>query len=196
MQRGRFIVFEGLDGSGKTTAIESLVPFLNDAYITREPSDGHVGQLIRKALTKQITLHPETFALLFAGDRYEHIQNEILPMLEKGRDVLCDRYYFSNLAYQGDVVDAEKILNFNSLATDCIRPDYVFFVDTPPDECLRRIQQGRECTEHFEKLDNLTSLQKLYNEAFERLEEQENLIRIDGMQTPQAIVDAIYQHLK
>ena len=191
MGKGRFIVFEGLDGSGKTTAIENLVPFLNDAYVTREPSDGHVGKLIRQALTKQITLHPETFALLFAADRYEHIQNEILPMLEAGRDVLCDRYYFSNLAYQGDVVDAEKILDFNSLATDRIRPDYVFYVDTPPQECLRRIQKGRESTELFEKLDKLTNVHALYKKAFERLADRENVICVDGTQTPQEIVEEI-----
>lgn len=196
MQRGRFIVFEGLDGSGKTTALEGLVPFLRDAYITREPSDGHVGKLIRQALTKQITLHPETFALLFAADRYEHIQNEILPMLEAGRDVLCDRYYFSNLAYQGDVVPAAQILNFNSMATDLIHPDYVFFIDTPAQECLRRIEKNRGETELFEKLDKLMNVQKLYNEAWSAVEDAENVIRIDGMQSPQQILEEISRFFK
>ena len=110
MDKGRFIVFEGLDGSGKTTAMEGLAARLKaenpdrKIYMTREPSDASVGKLIRQALTHQIVLQPKTFTLLFAADRYEHVVNEVLPALERGEDVFCDRYFFSNLAYQGDVV--------------------------------------------------------------------------------------------
>lgn len=190
--KGRFIVFEGLDGSGKTTAIERLQQCLSTAvYVTQEPSDGHVGKLIRQALTKQILLQPETLALLFAADRYEHIQNEVLPAVAAGRDVLCDRYYFSNLAYQGDVVDMEAILRFNSLATCRIRPDFVFYIDTPPEECLRRIHTGRSREELFERIEKLRSVQELYHSAFEQLQETETIIRIDGMQEPERIVQQI-----
>lgn len=185
--RGRFIVFEGLDGSGKTTALERLAAHLTDPLITREPSDGPVGKLIRQALTHQISFEPETFAPLFGADRYEHIMKEVLPALEAGRDVLCDRYYFSNLVYQGDVVSREMILNFNALSIHKIKPDQVFYINTPPEECLRRIHAGRDMVELFEKKEKLESVSRLYEEVFEFLKGKENICVIDGMQTPEEI---------
>ena len=194
MNKGRFIVFEGLDGSGKSTALEGLRQALQEKdpdkgqYLTREPSDGEVGRLIRRALTKEIVLHQKTFTLLFAADRYEHIQNEIKPALARGEDVFCDRYYFSNLAYQGDVATAAEILAFNQPARTLIRPDIVFFVDTPAEECMNRIHRGRDQEELFERLDKLKSVERLYKEAFDLLREEENIHRIDGLQTPETIV--------
>ncbi len=199
MNKGRFIVFEGLDGSGKTTALEGLKARLeaeHPVYMTREPSDGEVGRLIRRALTKEIVLQPKTFALLFAADRYEHLQNEVLPAVERGAYVICDRYYFSNLAYQGDVAPMEMILSFNEPSRTLIRPDIVFYIDTPAEECMRRIRAGRAAEELFEKTDKLRATQALYEKAFAALKEQENIVRIDGMLPPEQIVENLYANLQ
>lgn len=201
MDKGRFIVFEGLDGSGKTTAMEGLAARLKaenpgrKIYMTREPSDASVGKLIRQALTHQIVLQPKTFTLLFAADRYEHVVNEVLPALERGEDVFCDRYFFSNLAYQGDVVAQEQILSFNALARELITPDLVFFVDTPPEECMRRIHKARSQEELFERLDKLKSTEALYRNAFSMLESEEHIEIIDGMLPKEAIVEKMYGFL-
>ncbi len=202
MKQGRFIVLEGLDGSGKSTAAEMLKQALAqlgsaEPLLTREPSDGPIGRLIRQALTREITLDPKTFTLLFAADRYEHVRNEVLPALAEGHDVLCDRYYFSNLAYQGDVAPFETILGFNSLARDTITPDIVFFIDTPPEECMRRIHSGRNVEDElFERIDKLKSVQSLYMAAFERLKEEENVICIDGMLPPEGVCAEMMSHLQ
>ena len=199
MKKGRFIVFEGLDGSGKTTALEGLKARLagdRTVYQTREPSDGEVGRLIRRALTKEIVLEPKTFTLLFAADRCEHVMHEILPAMERGEDVICDRYYFSNLAYQGDTAPMETILFFNRLARDLVTPDVVFFIDTPPEECMRRIHRGREAEELFERLDKLRATRTFYEQAFEALKEQERIIRIDGMQSPEQIIEELCKSLE
>lgn len=109
---GRFIVLEGLDGAGTTTQTERLASLLrsegHDVVTTREPSDGPVGTMLRQALTGRLglpqgrgPLAQETLALLFAADRTDHLHARILPALEQGKVVLCDRYVLSSLAYQG-----------------------------------------------------------------------------------------------
>ena len=200
MKQGRFIVLEGLDGSGKSTAAEFLKDALSkegvpEPLLTREPSDGPIGKLIRRALTKEIRLDPKTFTLLFAADRFEHVQNEVLPALAEGRDVICDRYYFSNLAYQGDVAPMETILSFNSLARNVITPDVVFFIDTPPEECMRRIHTERGSEELFERVDKLRNVEALYNEAFDRLKEEEHVIRIDGTRSREEVLAQMMANL-
>ena len=202
MKKGRFIVFEGLDGSGKSTALEGLVLKMKrqapekNIYITREPSDGEIGRLIRRALTHEIVLDPKTFTLLFAADRYEHIRGEVIPALERGEDVFCDRYYYSNLAYQGDVASMEQILNFNSLARELIRPDLVFYVDTPAEICMDRIHRGRSQEELFEQLDKLRNVERLYKQVFEALKEEENIVILDGARTPDEIIAEMMQILQ
>jgi dTMP kinase len=125
--RGKFIVFEGLDGSGKTTQLKLLSKRLEErsgegsVFVTREPSDNPVGSLIRSALRGEISLEAGTIALLFAADRCEHLAGEIIPNLERGRAVLCDRFYLSNLAYQGRFIGGDRLLSYNEDAVSRLR---------------------------------------------------------------------------
>jgi len=135
--RGRFIVFEGLDGCGKTTQLFSLKNKLLEYGVKskdeREPSDGIIGILTRSAVKKKITFQPETLAHLFAADRYEHVISDILPELERGVHVLCDRFVFSNMAFQGLSLPMEKLLTYNRLTLDTLMPDMTVFIDVPPE---------------------------------------------------------------
>ena len=108
---GKFIVFEGIDGAGTTTQAQALVNYLTECgistYLTCEPSDSSIGTFTRQALQgKQKGFHQKqlpdvALALLFAADRADHWTNEIQPLLNEGVNVICDRYLYSSLAYQG-----------------------------------------------------------------------------------------------
>src|SRR5450759_981694 len=104
-KKGVFIVIEGLDGSGKTTQAILLAKRLSQSHktiLTAEPSRGKIGAFIREScLYEEKRLPTEAEALLFAADRVEHVQKEIKPALDEGKLVICDRYVYSSLAYQG-----------------------------------------------------------------------------------------------
>src|SRR5512137_26082 len=103
--KGLFLVIEGLDGSGKTTQTHLLAQKLSKNYpvnLTAEPSRGKIGTFIRQCcLYEDKRLPIEAEALLFAADRIEHLQKEIKPAIDEGKIVICDRYIYSSLAYQG-----------------------------------------------------------------------------------------------
>ena len=104
-KKGIFIVIEGLDGSGKTTQATLLAKKLSQNYrvlLTAEPSRGKIGTFIREGcLYEDKRLPTEAEALLFAADRIEHMYSEVKPALDEGKLVICDRYIYSSLAYQG-----------------------------------------------------------------------------------------------
>jgi len=147
---GRLIVIEGLDGAGTTTQARRLVDHLTArgerAHLTREPSDGPVGKLIREMLTgghaiTGETISQSTFGLLFAADRLDHLQREVEPMLAAGATVVSDRWYHSSLAYQGTGADRDWIAMLNARAR---RPDVTVFLKVRPDVAAqRRLAAGR-----------------------------------------------------
>ena len=150
-RRGRLIVFEGIDGSGKTTQMRRAAQTLRErgTAVTelREPTDGRFGRQIR-GLTQQLhksrrRITPEQVEKLtdlFIGDRKENVENNILPALELGDVVLLDRYYYSTIAYQGALGgDPEAIRRRNE--TFAPRPDLVLYFSLSVDEAFRRITQ-------------------------------------------------------
>jgi len=127
---GRLIVIEGLDGAGTTTQARRLVEHLNAkgtrAHLTREPSDGPVGRLIREMLVGShaipgATISQGTFGLLFAADRLDHMQREVEPALAAGKLVVSDRWYHSSLAYQGTGADRDWIATLNARSSAQMR---------------------------------------------------------------------------
>jgi dTMP kinase len=174
--RGFFIVFEGIDGSGKSTHIERLLMRLwerkLDVFRTREPTDGRIGQLIREyAQGGRRLLSPETEALLFAADRREHCK-KIREALDAGKVVVSDRFLHSSLAYQGAAgADLDWIRELNRSA---LKPDLSILLDIDPDASLRRVK-GRKKTV-FEEGEYLRRVRELYLEFVESGE----LVRIDA----------------
>jgi len=191
-----FIVFEGLDGSGKTTQLSKLADMLKQRKVkcitTQEPTDFPTGVLIREALRKNVEFLPETLALLFAADRFEHVNKAILPELNKGVSVLCHRFVFSNLAFQGLAMPMDKVLAYNRSALDLLMPDLTVFVDTPPDLCIRRIHRERENIELFEREDILRAVRENYLRAFEMLPDTE-VWRIDGDRPEEEVFADIWE---
>jgi dTMP kinase len=175
--KGKFVVLEGIDGAGTTTQISRLQRFLEargiKSVITREPSDGPVGTVIRNALRGRIRLPEaggggpladETIALLFAADRVDHLASEIVPALERGVWVLSDRYVDSSVAYQGTLIDIDWVMKINRYA---VRPDLTFFFDVDVDAALGRINASRVQKDIFEKRELLLRVAEGYRKLYE-----------------------------
>jgi dTMP kinase len=147
---GRLIVLEGLDGAGTTTQAKRLVEHLRghgqQAHLTREPSDGPIGRLIREMLVGNHAIpgqqiNQSTFGLLFAADRLDHLQREVEPALATGATVISDRWYHSSLAYQGTGAERDWISTLNARAR---RPDLTIFLKVRPEiAAQRRVEAGR-----------------------------------------------------
>ncbi|MDT8380404.1 MAG: dTMP kinase [Desulfotignum sp.] len=202
MKKGRFVVFEGLDGSGKTTQMARLHKRLSgtgtDAVTTCEPTNGPVGILIRQMLTGQIVTDPRTLAVLFAADRTDHLvtpETGVVAVVKKGWTVLCDRYYFSSYAYHARDMDLEWVITLNAVNAQIMKPDLTLFIDVVPQTCLERIRAGRKHLDLFEKIDILTQVRDNYFTAFERLKDQETVKVVDGNASEEEVEQAVWRHV-
>lgn len=194
----RLIVLEGLDGAGTTTQGKRLVQHLRDqgfqAHLTREPSNGPIGRLIRELLTghhaiADQTIRQSTFGLLFAADRLDHLQREVEPQLAAGTTVISDRWYHSSLAYQGTGADRDWIAALNARAR---RPDLTIFLQVRPEiAAQRRVAAGR-VQELFEDLRMQQEVEAGYRATIAELTAQgERIEVIDGELPP----DAVFQEI-
>ncbi|MCL2358562.1 dTMP kinase [Candidatus Bathycorpusculum sp.] len=184
---GIFMVIEGLDGSGKTTQAKILAQRLSETYsiyLTAEPSRGRVGTFIREhCLYDQLRLPTEAEALLFAADRIEHMQTELKPALDQGKLVICDRYLYSSLAYQGSSgLNLEWIKSINAYA---MQPDFSIFLDVPPEHVLERLHRRRSVMETLE-------MQRKVREVYLKFVEKGELIVVDGDKPREIVADELY----
>jgi dTMP kinase len=175
-KRGAFICIEGIDASGKTTQARRLVRNLRrkgiDAVYTTEPSSGKVGRLIRRyVLDRKRRVPIGVEALLFAADRVEHMETEIKPALESGKVVVCDRYVYSTLAYQGAAgLDLKWIELINRFA---LAPDLALFLDVPPEIVVKRLKRKRSVMETPQN-------QQRVREVYMRMVKEGRLVLVDG----------------
>lgn len=173
MKKGKFIVFEGIDGCGKSTQIERLYTALKERGIaaskTAEPTSGPVGKLIREYLSGSHPAPKRAMAMLFAADRLEHIESDggILSLLESGTSVICDRYFLSSCAYQADEVGLDTVIELNKTALSICPPDLTVLLDLSPDTALSRITvRGKR--EIYEQKPKLERTRQIYFEALEK----------------------------
>ena len=178
--KGKFIVFEGIDGSGKTTQINKLCEYLEEkgrkVYVTSEPTVSLTGGMLRDALSGVSKRTSCEMAAMFVLDRIFHNVNNkwgINKMLEDGYDVLCDRYYYSSLAYQGSETDFEWVKRMNLDCPEIRTPDACIFLDLTPDESLERISKGRATTEIYETKEKLTAVRNKFLSTFDELKDRE-----------------------
>jgi len=181
------IVLEGLDGAGTTTQARRLVSWLEaqgrPAHLTREPSDGPIGRLLRDMLTGGHAIAGEridqcTFSLLFAADRMDHVQREVAPALEQDTVVVSDRWYHSSLAYQGTGAERVWIADLNRFAR---RPDLTIFLRVRPEVAAeRRVAAGR-AQELFEDIEMQRRVAAGYEEVLAELAAAgERIVMVDG----------------
>lgn len=156
MQRGKFIAFEGCEGVGKSTQVAKFCEFLKEKGIpyilTREPGGCAISEDVRKIIldANNATLTDQTEVLLYAAARTQHISEVVLPNLEKGMMVVCDRYVFSSVAYQGygrGLLDF--VLKANSHAMETCMPDVNIFLDLEPSLAFAR-KGGADQTDRLE----------------------------------------------
>ncbi len=199
---GKFIVFEGIDGSGKSTQIQNILKKFKAQgikfYTTFEPTDGPVGYLIRQMLTGKIKTDQRTIASLFAADRTDHLTNQkngIKQKIDHGQMVLCDRYYFSSYAYHAQYIDLDWVIHLNSLNAEILKPDLTIFIDVDPDICIERIKLSRSQFEMYEKIDVMKKVRTNYFKAFEILKDKEKIVVVDGNKSLQKVEDSIINEI-
>ena len=171
-----FIVFEGIDCSGKTTQAELLKEYFitqkQQAVISSEPSNGIIGNMIRQALKQRIifsrdrALFDEQMAYLFAADRHDHLYNDldgVFKLIEDDYHVISTRYYFSSLAYNCDTV--EKFNFIEKLNDRFPNPDLTIYLDLPVEASLVRLQE-RSLKEVYETKSKLTLVRGQYQKIF------------------------------
>jgi dTMP kinase len=175
-KRGAFICIEGIDASGKTTQAKILVKKLCrkgiDAVYTTEPSRGKVGKFIRShVLDRQKRIPTVLEALLFAADRVDHLENEVKPALKKGKIVVCDRYVYSSLAYQGAAgLSLNWIQCINQFA---LVPDLAIFLDVSPEMVLKRLRRKKTV------METDANLQKV-REVYLKMVKDDKMITLRG----------------
>lgn len=182
MRRGKFIVFEGIDGSGLTTQSNILKNWFDEqgfaVFSTKEPTDGPIGGQIRLALSKRLSMKPAALALSFAADRMDHLETEIIPKVENGVIVISDRYYLSSFAYQMLDLDLEWIRQLNSKA---LKPDLTILLDVPAMICKRRMERMRWHVELFEETQKLERVRENFHSIANQLRKNgEKITIIDG----------------
>lgn len=169
--KGKLIVIEGIDGSGKSTCAKNLAEKLNSINIktiyTFEPTHSHYGAKLRDGMLSE-DLDAEEELLLFVKDRKEHIEYMIKPALEEGYFIILDRYFYSSIAYQGAKgIDINRIINMHK--DFIIKPDIVFIFHLPIDIALNRIISKRGIADRFENETYLKKVDKIFhsfNEPF------------------------------
>ena len=214
-----FIVFEGIDGCGKSTQMRRLAERFEavgrEVLLTREPTSAAVGALLRRALVGEVVLADETLALLFAADRFQHVEDLILPALQAGKAVVCDRFYFSSFAYQGEEQKSGQVLQnskqasggaglrvrqYNSAVMEVCPPDVVFFLDLPPEESMARIRRSRAGVEIFENVEKLRVIRENYLSLIEEFQPDDacpvtKIYKINAAQSEDIIADEVWSAL-
>jgi dTMP kinase len=200
MDSPKFIVFEGIDGAGKTTQIKLLCSALESLGIkcktTVEPTELPSGRLLRRALSGELKKTPIEMAEMFAADRVLHNtdpEEGISRMLADGYTVISDRYYYSSLAYQGAALGYDTVARLNLENKDIRRPDICIFLDLTPEKSLERIGGRGESKEIYENFDYLTRTRAMFFDVFEKLRQNgENIVVIDASGTVDEVAKAVF----
>ena len=204
--KGKFIVFEGIDGSGKTTQINQLskwlngtdlIPKNNQLVVTREPGGTELGQAIRSLLldtSKEIKPDSITELLLYAADRAQHINEIIRPSLNNGDWVISDRFSGSTLAYQGygRKLDIKLIKDLEAIATQGISPDITFLLDIPIEESIRRRINRKDDRIEKEGREFLSNVAR----GFQAISEASQWKKISAINSKEKIISEIKSEIK
>lgn len=192
--RGAFLVFEGIDGCGKTTQLHLLAAELRErgfpVWVTSEPSDGYFGRELRRCLGGKEAATGRRIGELFALDRAAHV-TRILRALENGTTVVSDRYFLSSLAYQGACMTAEELTALNAPSLARLLPDLTVYCDLSPEEASRRTDSRGQTRELFEKLETQKAVYARYADAIEKRRGSDHIAVVDASGTQEAVYAAV-----
>ena len=205
MKKGLFIVFEGGEGTGKTTAIDAIYNWIIENELkcmkTREPGGIKISEQIRQVIldTENKSMDPRTEALLYAAARRQHLVEKVIPALEEGTIVLCDRFIDSSLAYQGYAreLGIEEVMSINKFAIGDYMPDLSILFDLDPRIGLERINNNKDREINrldLEKLDFHEKVRAGYNIVYEN--NKDRIVKIDAEQSKENVINEIKNILK
>lgn len=202
---GLFFTIEGPEGSGKTTVAKKVVETLEkEGYkvlYTREPGGVGIAEKIRDIIldVNNTNLDPRSEALLYAASRRQHLIEKVIPALEKGYIVICDRFVDSSLAYQGHArgLGIDEIYNINLFAINDCFPDMTILLNIDPEVGLARIMKNRQDEVNRLDLEGM-SFHKLVHEGYEIIKEKyaERFTLVDGNNTPEVVFETVYKIIK
>lgn len=193
--KGKFIVFDSLDGSGNSSQVKLLADYLNKigekTHITKEPTSSLIGGLIKSQLTHDWKSSQICLQLLFSADRAYHLDKEIIPLLKRGINVISDRYFFSTMAYGNlEINDLDWLIEINK---KFILPNLTFFLKVSPKTCIERIKRDRFEITLFEKEKVLTRVWKNYEILAKKFK---NVFVIDGEKEIKKVHEEILKMVK
>jgi dTMP kinase len=192
---GKFIVIEGLDGSGKSAQVDLAVEYLKqngkEVVLTKEPTtDSEAGRKIKQALKKEIIVEPLELQKLYVQDRKEHLENKVIPALKEGKFVVSSRYAFSTFAYgYSDGLNVDELVKMNE---KFLLPDLTIIVDVKPESCIERIEGRGEPLELFERLEKLTKVNEIYKKINKMFE---NVVVVNGEKSIPEVFEDIKKEL-
>lgn len=200
MNRGKFIVFEGGEGSGKSTILDMVYDYLIRNNIecvkTREPGGIKISEDIREIIldTRNTEMDSKTEALLYAAARRQHLVEKVIKELDKGKIVLCDRFIYSSLAYQGYARDIgiEDIYQINKFAIGEYMPDLNILFDVSPEVGLLRINKNKDREVNrldLEKMDFHYKVREGYNKLYES--NKDKFVKIDAEKSIEEVFNSV-----
>ncbi|AZN38883.1 dTMP kinase [Paenibacillus albus] len=197
MEKGLFLTFEGGEGAGKTTLINGVVEALRNrgrnVLSTREPGGSPIAELIRGVILDKnnTAMDARTEALLYAAARRQHLVEIVLPALERGDIVICDRFVDSSLAYQGHSrgLGIAEVRSINDFAIDGVMPNLTIWMDISPEAGLARINSAKVREVNRLDLEELTFHERV-REGYQLLmaNEPERIIRVNAEQTVENVL--------
>jgi dTMP kinase len=210
LRKGFFIVFEGPDGSGKSTQVELLSKHLiqdgHQCIVTEEPGGTDEGKILRDIiLNPKMEISKKTELFLFLADRAEHVSKVIGPALNEGKVVICSRYLYSTLVYQGIVrrlLPYKLLKRLNLFAVNDIIPDVVFYLDCSPEDGLSKAKQSSEVSSSYYNGDRIEregiEFQKKVREGYLKIARQHRsvFVVVQQQRSIEEIGDRIYQETK
>lgn len=193
---GKFITFEGPEGSGKTSVIEGIKAYFDankiDYITTREPGGIRISEDIRTIILNRenTNMNSHTEALLYAAARSQHLSEKVLPALEEDKVVICDRFVDSSLAYQGYArgLGIDEVFQINKFAINDLLPDLTIFIDVPPKVGLERVFNNVRKIDRLD-LEDLSFHEKVYEGYMILAERFKDRFKIvDGTQTIEEVI--------
>ncbi|TGB00846.1 dTMP kinase [Halobacillus salinus] len=201
---GLFVTFEGGEGAGKSSVLREVGQQLKEegypVLETREPGGIEIAEKIRHVILEpsHTAMDGRTEALLYAAARRQHLVEKVIPALEEGMIVLCDRFIDSSLAYQGHArgLGMDDVYKINEFAIENRMPDMTLFFDIKPEEGLARIEANKGREQNRLDLEKLDFHEKVY-EAYQQLVERYDRIQvIDATPSIDKVVESAYRTIK